>query len=169
MAKLHVKKGDNVVVIAGKDKGKVGKVLVASPSDNTVVVEGVNFIVKHKKPRSVEDKGGIIKKEGAFSASNVQLLDSSAKKATRVYNKVVDGKKVRISKSGNVLDTVFVKKSAKKADAKVAETAVKPVEKAESVAEKVEKAPKTRKSVKAEQHTAIRQKTTTSRARNQER
>ena len=61
---LNVKKGDTVLVLAGKDKGKSGKVLVAQPADNSVVVAGVNIIAKHKKPRSAQDKGGIIKKEG---------------------------------------------------------------------------------------------------------
>lgn len=118
MAKLHVKKGDTVLVIAGKDKGKTGKVLLASPSESTVVVEGVNFIVKHKKARNAQDKGGVMKKEGKLSASNVQIIDPTTQKATRVYHKLVDGKMVRVSKAGTVLDTAYVAKKAKKASEK---------------------------------------------------
>lgn len=134
--KLHVKKGDNVVVIAGKDKGKTGKVLFVNPSDATVVVEGVNFQVKHKKPRNAQDKGGVIKKEGKINSSNVQILDPTTKKATRVYHKLVDGKMVRVSKAGTVLDAAYVapKKASKKATEKK--------EKVEEKAEKVEKATK---------------------------
>ena len=70
----QIKRGDNVLVIAGKDKGKSGKVLAVDPTKNTVVVSGVNIISKHKKARSAEDKGGIIKKENKIDASNVQII-----------------------------------------------------------------------------------------------
>ena len=73
---MKVKVGDNVKVIAGKDKGKTGNVLVAMPADNSVVVAGVNMIAKHKKPRSANDKGGIIKKEGKIDASNASSVES---------------------------------------------------------------------------------------------
>ena len=92
---LNVKKGDNVLVIAGKDKGKTGKVLVAMPADNSVVVAGVNIIAKHKKPRSANDKGGIIKKENKIDASNVQIICPICNKATRINHVEKDGKKIR--------------------------------------------------------------------------
>ena len=93
---LNVKKGDTVVVIAGKDKGKTGKVLVAMPADNSVVVAGVNIISKHKKPRSAQDKGGIIKRENKIDASNVQIICGSCGKATRVGHSIDGDKKTRI-------------------------------------------------------------------------
>ena len=110
---LNVKKGDNVVVIAGKDKGKTGKVLVAMPADGSVVVAGVNMIAKHKKPRNANDKGGIIKKEGKIDASNVQIICPTCGKATRVAHEVKDNKKIReCKKCGANLDVV-VKKTTK--------------------------------------------------------
>lgn len=176
MAKLHVKKGDNVVVIAGKDKGKTGKILLVNPTDSTVVVEGVNFIVKHKKARSANDKGGVIKKEGKISSSNVQVIDPVTKKATRVYHKLVDGKMVRVSKDGNVLDTAYVaKKVSKKADKKeekaVKEVEVKPAKKATAKTETATKTAKATKEVAkttSAKTTSTRTKTVT-KVRNQER
>ena len=79
MANLHVKKGDTVVVIAGKDKGKTGKVLSAMPSENAVVVEKVNIINKHKKARNAQEQGGIIKMEGKIDASTLSNLSSLQK------------------------------------------------------------------------------------------
>ena len=115
---LNVKKGDTVLVIAGKDKGKSGKVLVAQPADNSVVVAGVNIISKHKKPRSAQDKGGIIKKEGKINASNVQIICPTCDKATRINYVTVDGKKIRqCKKCGANLD------SAKKAATKTTKAA----------------------------------------------
>ena len=111
---LNVKKGDTVLVLAGKDKGKSGKVLVSQPADNSVVVAGVNIISKHKKPRSAQDKGGIIKKEGKINASNVQIICPACGKATRINNEMVDGKKIRqCKKCGANLDSA-VKKETKK-------------------------------------------------------
>ena len=95
---LNVKKGDTVVVIAGKDKGKTGKVLVAMPADNSVVVAGVNMIAKHKKPRSANDKGGIIKKENKIDASNVQVICPICNKATRIGYEMDKDVKVRVCK-----------------------------------------------------------------------
>ena len=74
MAKLSVKKGDNVLVIAGKDKGKTGKILVSYPKDNRVLVEKVNIVTKAKKPKSAQEKGGIFKEEAPIDASNVMVL-----------------------------------------------------------------------------------------------
>ena len=94
--KLNVKKGDNVLVITGKDFGKTGEVLEAK--DGKVTVSGVNIQTHHKKPRNKDDTGGILKTEGAVDASNVQVVCPSCKKATRVAHSLVDGKNVRVCK-----------------------------------------------------------------------
>ena len=94
--KLSVKKGDNVLVIAGKDAGKTGEILEVNREAGRVVVAGVNIQAHHKKPRSKDDKGGIIKTEGAIDVSNVQVVCPVCKKATRVAHKIVDGKKIRV-------------------------------------------------------------------------
>ena len=83
MAKMNVKKGDNVMVIAGKDKGKAGKVLKVLPEDNRVYVEGINIVSKSKKPRNAQDKGGILKQEAAIDASNVMLICASCGQVVR--------------------------------------------------------------------------------------
>lgn len=102
MAKMNVKKGDTVIVIAGKDKGKVGKVLKAIPAESRVIVEGVSMIKRHTKPSQQDPQGGIIEKEAAIHVSNVMPYDETNKKGSRVGHKVVDGKKVRYLKtSGN--------------------------------------------------------------------
>ena len=110
--KLSVKKGDNVLVLTGKDSGKTGEVLAVNAEDGRVVVSGVNIQAHHRKPRTREDKGGIMKSEGAIDASNVQVVCSACKKATRVAHSEVDGKKVRICKKcGATLD--LAKKAVK--------------------------------------------------------
>jgi large subunit ribosomal protein L24 len=96
--KLNVKKGDNVLVITGKDAGKTGEVLEVNREAGKVVVAGVNIQAHHKKPRSQEDKGGIIKSEGAIDVSNVQVVCPVCKKATRIAHNEVDGKSVRVCK-----------------------------------------------------------------------
>lgn len=124
---LRIKKGDTVVVIAGKDNGKTGTVLEVSPKTNKVVVDGVNVVSRHQKPRSQQDKGGIIKKNAAIDASNVMVVCPSCGKATRIKAGEVNGKKVRVCKCGAALDKAnakAVKKEAKKTTAK-AETAEK--------------------------------------------
>ncbi|MBO4412770.1 MAG: 50S ribosomal protein L24 [Clostridia bacterium] len=124
---MNIKKNDTVLVIAGKDNGAKGKVLEVSPKSGKVVVEGVNVLVKHKKPRSAQDKGGIIKSEHSIDASNVMVICDACGKATRVAHKIVDGKNVRICKKcGASLDkaaTKAVKKEAKKTTKKAATTA----------------------------------------------
>lgn len=120
MTNLSIKSGDNVVVISGKDKGKQGKVLAVSPSTSRVIVEGVNIVSRHKKPRSAQDQGGIIKHEAPISVSNVMVICPKCGKATRVHHNVVDGKKVRVCKCGEVLDKKY-SKASKKADKKEAE------------------------------------------------
>ena len=94
--KLHVRKGDNVIVLSGKDKGKKGKVLVAMPSENKVVVEGVNVATCHTKPRKQGEQGGIVKKETPIRACKVALYCEKCGKGVRVGYKVEDGKKTRI-------------------------------------------------------------------------
>ena len=103
MAKMNIKSGDEVVVIAGKDKGKKGKVIEVLPGKGKSIVEGVAVATMHKKPRGQAQPGGIIKQEAAIDASNVMLVVGG--KATRVGFKVEDGKKVRFAKAtGKVID-----------------------------------------------------------------
>ncbi|MBA4537026.1 50S ribosomal protein L24 [Bacillus aquiflavi] len=102
---MHVKKGDKVMVISGKDKGKTGIILSAFPKNNRVLVEGVNIVKKHSKPSQANPQGGIINHEAPVHVSNVMPIDPKTGKPTRVGYKEVDGKKVRVAKkSGEVLD-----------------------------------------------------------------
>ena len=96
MNKLNVKKGDTVVVISGKDKGKQGKILAAMPEDQRVIVQNVNMITAHVKPRKQGDTGGIIDAEGAIYASKVALYCSNCGQGVRVKSAVKDGKKIRV-------------------------------------------------------------------------
>lgn len=97
--KLGIKKNDTVITIAGKDKGKSGKVLVVNPEDQRVLVEGVNMVKRHKKARSVKQQSGIMNQEAPVHVSNVMLLCSSCKKATKAVLKVTDdGSKIRTCK-----------------------------------------------------------------------
>lgn len=115
--KMTVKTGDTVVVLAGKDKGKTGKVTAVNADQGRVIVENVNIVSKHQKPRSQEDKGGIIKKSAPIDASNVQVICPVCGKATRVAHSEIEGKKVRTCKKCNAsLDKAFVKKTTKKAE-----------------------------------------------------
>ena len=126
---LHVKKGDTVLVIAGKDKGKSGKVLTAIPADNAVIVSDVNIVSKHKKPRSAQDKGGIIKRENKIDSSNVQIICPECGKATRVAHAVDEnGKKFRQCKKckASLDKAVSVKKEAKKVAKKAESKDTKP-------------------------------------------
>lgn len=104
--KLHVKKGDSVVVISGKDKGKKGKVLIAMPKDSKVIVEGINMSTKHKKPSKSVQQGGIIHQESPIFSSKVMLWCDKCKKGVRLGHKLLDDKsKVRYCKScGDVFD-----------------------------------------------------------------
>lgn len=115
--KMTVKTGDTVVVLAGKDKGKTGKVTAVNAEQGRVIVDNVNVVSKHQKPRTQQDKGGIIKKSAPIDASNVQVICPVCGKATRVAHSEVEGKKVRTCKKCNAsLDKAFVKKTAKKAE-----------------------------------------------------
>lgn len=101
---MRIKKDDMVIVITGKDKGKVGKVLKAMPKENRVVVEGVNVQTKHQK-QTQKERAEIKHVEGPIDASNVMYYDDKAKEAVKVGYKVTDGKKARINKkTGNVID-----------------------------------------------------------------
>ena len=98
---MKIKKGDKVQIIAGKDKGKSGKVIQVITKSNKVVVEGVNIITKHQKPTAINPQGGIINKEAPIHISNVMPLDPETGKGTRVRFEMKDGKKVRVAvKSG---------------------------------------------------------------------
>lgn len=99
MNKVHVKKGDEVVVINGKYRGARGKVMEVSPKENKVIVEGVNIVTKHVKPRQVGEPGGLIKAESALYADKVQLVCPKCGRPTRVGHKINSkGKKVRTCK-----------------------------------------------------------------------
>ena len=102
MNKLHVKRDDTVVILSGKDKGKKGKGLQTSPKEQKLIVEGVNMVTKHVKPRRAGESGGIVKAEGAFYASKAMLVCPSCGKATRVAHKLLaDGTKTRVCKKCN--------------------------------------------------------------------
>ncbi len=96
MKKVHVKKDDVVIVVSGDDKGKKGKVLAVSPKEGKVLVEGVNMVHKHVKPRKQGDEGGILTVEGAFYACKVQLYCPKCNKGVRVKHKLDGDKKVRV-------------------------------------------------------------------------
>jgi len=101
---LHVKTGDTVFVISGKDKGKTGKVVKVSPKKGKIVVENINMVTKHMKPSQINPQGGVVTKPAPMFSSKVMLFDEKAGKPTRVGYKFVDGKKVRYSKvSGETL------------------------------------------------------------------
>ena len=119
---MKVKKNDKVLVLAGKDKGKTGNVLSVSTADKKVVVAGINIVTKHKKPRSQEDKGGLVKMEAAIDASNVQVVCPVCGKATRVAHTITDGKKVRTCKKcGASLDMAKAETKKAKKETKTAE------------------------------------------------
>lgn len=96
--KVHVKTGDTVVVINGKDRGKTGKVLQVSPSEGKVIVEKINIVKKHVKPRKMGEQGGIIEAESALYADKVQLICPKCGKAARVGHIIENGKKLRVCK-----------------------------------------------------------------------
>ena len=98
---MKLKKGDNVIVIAGKEKGKTGKVVQVIVSMNKVVVEGLNVVKKHQRPRKTNEKGSMVSVAMPIHASNVMLLDPKSGKATRVGKKKVGDKMVRIARKSN--------------------------------------------------------------------
>ena len=95
---MNIRKDDKVIVLSGKDKGKQGKVLGTVPSEAKVVVEGINMVTCHTKPRRQGEEGGIVKREAALYASKVQVVCPKCSKATRVGHNIVDGKSVRACK-----------------------------------------------------------------------
>lgn len=103
--KMHVRKGDTVVVLSGKDKGKKGKIVEALPKKSKVVVEGVNKVKRHTKPSQSNPQGGIIVKEAAIASSKVMLICPACKKATRIKKSAVAGGFDRTCKKcGEVID-----------------------------------------------------------------
>ncbi|WP_099204867.1 50S ribosomal protein L24 [Scatolibacter rhodanostii] len=95
--KVHVKTGDTVMIMSGKDRGKKGKVLQVSPKEGKVIVENANFVSKHVKPKKMGEAGGIIKAESALYSCKVQIVCSHCGKPTRVGHKILnDGTKERI-------------------------------------------------------------------------
>ena len=120
---MNVKVNDNVLVIAGKDKGKQGKILATSPKANTVIVEGVRIQKKHEKARKANETSKIVSEPGPIDVSNVMVVCPSCNKATRVKHAVVDGKKVRVCGAkkadgtvcGAVLDKAYTGKASKAA------------------------------------------------------
>lgn len=95
---MHVKKGDKVKVITGKDKGKEGVILAAFPKQDRVLVEGVNIVKKHVKPNQLNPQGGIVSQEAAIHVSNVMLIDPKSGEPTRVGIEIKDGKKFVLQK-----------------------------------------------------------------------
>lgn len=96
--KMKLKKKDRVIVLTGKDKGKVGEITAVLPKENRVVVSGVNMIARHTKPSQANAQGGIVRREASIHASNVACLDPKDNKAVRVGFKMVKDQKVRIAK-----------------------------------------------------------------------
>lgn len=103
--KLHVKKGDTVVVLSGKDKGQQGQIIQAFPKKDKVVVEGIKKVKRHTKPNQKAPQGGILEKEAPIHASKVMLVCPVCKKPTRIAKKEVKGKMIRACKKcGEVID-----------------------------------------------------------------
>ena len=101
MGKIYIKKGDNVCVLAGEDKGKTGRVLQVLRDKNRAIVEGINMVTKATKPTAQYPQGGLVKKEAPIHISNLNLVDPKSGKATRISLKRENGKVVRISKKSN--------------------------------------------------------------------
>jgi len=105
MSAAKIKKGDNVVVRSGKDKGRTGQVLAVLPQEGKVLVAGVNVAARHRKPTQAQPQGGIDRREAPMAISKVGLVDPKTGAATRVRFEVKDGKKVRVAvKSGEAID-----------------------------------------------------------------
>ncbi len=98
MNNLHVRRDDNVMVISGRDKGKTGKVVTVSPKEGKVIIEGLNIVTKHVKPRRQGELGGIVKAESAIYACKVMPVCPKCKKPTRVGHKIEGDKKIRVCK-----------------------------------------------------------------------
>lgn len=143
---MIVKKGDQAVVISGKEKGKKGKVSQVIPTTGKVVIENVNVVSRHKKPRSAQEKGGIMKKAAPIDASNVMVVCPACGKATRVAHKVIDGEKARVCKKcGASLDKDMKKQVKKDAKAETKTAKAEAVKKETATTEKKSKASTTAK------------------------
>jgi large subunit ribosomal protein L24 len=101
----RIRKGDRVMVISGKDRGKTGLVMEVRPREQRVIVEGLNIVKRHTKPRPPNEPGGVIEKPAPIHLSNVALIDPRDNRPTRVRMQEVDGRRVRVSaRSGEKLD-----------------------------------------------------------------
>ncbi len=98
MSTMNIKKGDTIVVLSGKDKGKQGKVLGTVPGESKVVAEGINVATCHVKPRRQGEEGGIVKREAAIASCKVQVVCPKCGKGTRIAHKIENGKKTRVCK-----------------------------------------------------------------------
>ncbi|MDP2788969.1 MAG: 50S ribosomal protein L24 [bacterium] len=98
---MKLKKNDNIIIIAGKDKGKKGKIVKVFPAKNKVVIEGLNMTKKHQRPRKSGEKGSVISIAMPINASNVQILDPKTGKATRLGKKKIGDKMVRVARGSN--------------------------------------------------------------------
>lgn len=103
--KVHVKTGDTVVILSGRDKGKKGKVLEVSPKEQKVIIEGLNIVTKHVKPSRMGESGGIVKAESPIYACKVQAVCPKCGKPTRAGHTVVDGQKKRVCKNAGCGET----------------------------------------------------------------
>ncbi|HDK25585.1 MAG TPA: 50S ribosomal protein L24 [Candidatus Atribacteria bacterium] len=106
--KVNFKKGDNVLVISGDDKGKSGKIVSIFPRKMKVIIEGVNFLKKHNKPTQKVPQGGVIEKEGTLNISNIKLICNKCNKPTNIKReRTKEGKRVRVCKKcGEIIDKV---------------------------------------------------------------
>ena len=161
MAKSFIKKGDTVLVITGKDAGKTGKVMEVMPKEGRAVVENINIVTKHQKPKSAQDKGGIIKKPAPMEASNLMVVCPACGKATRVSRKAVEGANVRVCKKcGASLDKKYVKTVKKEAKKEAKQETVKETSKKEVKDKNVTKKPATQSKASAQSKTRDNVKTT---------
>lgn len=159
---MTVKTGDNVLVIAGKDKGKSGKVTAVYADTNKVLVENVNIVSKHQKPKSQQDKGGIFKRPAPIDASNVLVVCPVCGKATRVAHSEIDGKKVRTCKKcGASLDKEFVKQTKKEAKKTIKASELKNAKLKVAGTEKVEEKKEEVKEAKASAKTTAKKTSST--------
>ncbi|HXH51827.1 MAG TPA: 50S ribosomal protein L24 [Sphingomicrobium sp.] len=105
MAAQKIRKGDTVVVLSGKDKGRTGEVVKAMPKDGKVLVSGINVAVRHRKPSQANPQGGLERREAPLHVSKVAVADPKSGKPTRVRFETRDGKKVRVAvKSGELIN-----------------------------------------------------------------
>ena len=98
---MKLRKGNNIIIITGKDKGKKGKILRVLVRENKIIVEGANMMKKHQRPRKSGEKGSMVDKAMPINASNVMVVDPKSGKASRVGSKRVGDKKVRVARKSN--------------------------------------------------------------------